>query len=242
MGREVKDTALAHSVRGNPRVASDSTKRFVLDPVVAAATAGDELAFSELVHRHGRELRAHCYRMLGSYEDAEDLTQETFLRAWRGRESFRGHSSFRAWLYRIATNVCLTALERRSGRQETARREETASSQSSDRQFEGVATTDAGPDDEVVSKETIELALRVAARCLPPRQRSVVYLRDVLDWSAKDTAELLETSLASVTSAHQRARTTLRRHLPERRLEWPWRAPSEGPRLSEPRWLGGRHG
>ena len=237
----MKDTAPVHSMQGNSRATFDS-KRF-MDPVVAAATAGDESAFSELVNRHGLELRAHCYRMLGSYEDSEDLTQETFLRAWRSRESFRGHSSFRAWLYRIATNACLTALERRSGRQETARREETASSRSSDRQFEGVATTDAAPDDEVVSKETIELALRVAARCLPPRQRAVVYLRDVLDWSAKDTAELLETSLASVTSAHQRARTTLRRHLPERRLEWTtWRAPSEGPRLSEPRWLGGRCG
>jgi RNA polymerase sigma-70 factor (ECF subfamily) len=192
----------------------------VLDPVVAAATAGDESAFSELVHRHGRELRAHCYRMLGSYEDSEDLTQETFLRAWHSRASFRGHSSFRAWLHRIATNACLTALERRSGRQGTTRREEAASSSPSDRQFEGIATADAGPDDEVVSKETIELALGVAVRYLPPRQRAVLYLRDVLDWSARDTAELLETSLASVTSAHQRARTTLRRHLPERRLEW----------------------
>jgi RNA polymerase sigma-70 factor (ECF subfamily) len=239
----VKETALAHSERGNPRVASDHTKWFVLDPVVAAATAGDESAFSELVHRYGRELRAHCYRMLGSYEDSEDLTQETFLRAWRSRESFRGQSSFRAWLYRIASNACLTALERRSARQETACREELASSQPSDRQFEGIATTDAGPDDEVASKETIELALRVAVRYLPPRQRAVVYLRDVLDWSARDTAELLETSLASVTSAHQRARTTLRRHLPERRLEWTtWRAPSEDPRLTVLRRLGGRYG
>lgn len=233
----MKDTALAHSVRGT----SDPTQRLVLDPVVAAATAGDESAFSELVLRYGRELRAHCYRMLGSYEDAEDLTQETFLRAWRSRESFRGHSSFRAWLHRIASNACISALERRSGRQETARKEEMASSPHSDRQLEGIATMDAGPDDEVVSKETIELALR--AGYLPPRQRAVLYLRDVLDWSARDTAELLETSLASVTSAHQRARTTLRRHLPERRLEWTtWRAPSTDPRLSEPRCQGGRRG
>ena len=183
----MKDTALAHSVRGNRRVASDHPRRFVLDPVVAAATAGDESAFTELVHRYGRELSAHCYRMLGSYEDAEDLTQETFLRAWRSRESFRGHSSFRAWLHRIATNACLTAL-RQSRRQGTARSVETASSRPSDLQFEGIATTDAGLDDEVVSKETIELALRVAVRYLPPRQRAVVYLRDVLDWSARDTA------------------------------------------------------
>lgn len=239
---DVKDTALAYSVRGNPRVASDHTQRLVLDPVVAAATAGDESAFSELVHRHGRELRAHCYRMVGSYEDAEDLTQETFLRAWRSRESFRGHASFRSWLYRIATNACLTALERQSNRQETAREEQRGSSRSWNRQYEGIATTDTGPDDKVVSKETIELALRVAARYLPPRQRAVVYLRDVLDWSARDTAELLETSLASITSAHQRARTTLRRHLPER-LEWTtWRAPSEEMRVSERRCLGGQCG
>jgi RNA polymerase sigma-70 factor, ECF subfamily len=208
------------------------TQRHV-DPIVAAATGGDESAFSELVHRYGRELRAHCHRMLGSYEDSEDLTQETFLRAWHSRESFRGHSSFRAWLYRIATNACLTALERRSRRRETVHEEEIASSGPSDRPFEGIATTDAGPYDEVVSNETIELALRVAVRYLPPRQRAVVYLRDVLDWSARDTAELLETSLASVTSAHQRARTTLRKHLPERLELTTWRAPSEDPRLQE---------
>jgi RNA polymerase sigma-70 factor, ECF subfamily len=243
VGREVKDTALAHSVTGNPRVASDHTTWLVLDPVVAAATAGDESAFSEIVHRYGRELRAHCYRMLGSYEDAEDLTQETFLRAWRSRDSFRGNSSFRAWLHRIATNACLTALERRSGRQGTVGREELTSRRPSDRQLEGIATTDIGPDDEIVSNETIELALRAAVRCLPPRQRAVLYLRDVLDWSARDTAELLETSVASVTSAHQRARTTLRRHLPEHRLEWTTsQAPSEDPRLSNLRRLGGRHG
>jgi RNA polymerase sigma-70 factor, ECF subfamily len=213
----VTDTALTQSVRGNPRVASDRRMWFVPDPVAAAAIAGDESAFSELVHRYGHELRAHCFRLLGSYEDAEDLTQETFLRAWRGRESFRGRATFRTWLHRIATNACLTALERRSGRRETAHREETAST---DRQFEGIATTDAGPDDEVAAKETVELALRAAVRYLPPRQRAVVYLRDVLDWTARDTAEFLDTSLASVTSAHQRARTTLRKHLPERRLEW----------------------
>ena len=207
----MENTALVDPPRGDSRVDSDHRKRFVPDPVVAAATAGDESAFSELVHRYGQELRAHCYRMLGSYEDSEDLTQETFLRAWRGRESFRGHSSFRAWLYRIATNVCLTALERRSGRQETARREETP---------EESATTDVGPDDEVVSKESVEIAVRFAVRHLPPRQRAIVYLRDVLDFTARDTAEFLETSLASVTSAHQRARTTLRKHLPERDLEW----------------------
>src|ERR671915_1556360 len=83
------------------------------DPVVAAATAGDVPAFSRLVDRHRREIQVHCYRMLGSFEDSEDLTQETFLRAWRKRAGYEGRSSFRAWLYRIATNACLDALERR---------------------------------------------------------------------------------------------------------------------------------
>ena len=210
-------------------------QRHELDTVVAAATGGDESAFSDLVHRYGGELRAHCYRMLGSYEDSEDLTQETFFRAWLNRESFRGDSSFRAWLYRIATNACLSALERRSRRRETVRAEKVASSQPSGQSFETIATSDAGPHDEVVSKEAVELALRVAARYLPPRQRAVVYLRDVLDWPVRDTAELLETSPASVTSAHQRARTTLRKHLPERRLEWATRpGRSDDHRLSAP--------
>jgi RNA polymerase sigma-70 factor, ECF subfamily len=180
-----------------------------LDPVVAAATAGDESAFSELVHRYRRELRVHCYRMLRSYEDSEDLTQETFLRAWHRRESFQGRS-FRAWLYAIATNSCLAALERRARRKETARREGAASIWSSYRLLENSATTDPGPEDEVVSKEATELTFRVAARHLPPRQRAVVVLRDVLGWSAKETARLLGTSPASVNSAHQRARATLR--------------------------------
>ena len=104
--------------RGGFMSTVETTQMHEVDPVVAAATAGDESAFSELVHRYRHELRAHCYRMLGSYEDSEDLTQETFLRAWHSRESFRGHSSFRTWLHRIATNACLTALERRSRRPE----------------------------------------------------------------------------------------------------------------------------
>ena len=185
------------------------TPRHELDTVVAAATAGDEYAFSELVHRYGRELRVHCYRMLGSYEDSEDLTQETFLRAWRSLESFRGRS-FRAWLYRIATNACLTTLERRARRRETVPRKGAASIWPSHLLLENIATKDTGPEDEVVSKEATELVFRVAGRHLPPRQRAVVFLRDVLGSSARDTAHLLGTSLASVNSAHQRARATLR--------------------------------
>jgi RNA polymerase sigma-70 factor (ECF subfamily) len=195
------------------------TPRDRLDAVVAAATAGDESAFSELVHRYHRELRAHCYRMLGSYEDSEDLTQETFLRAWNKRATFRG-SSFRAWLYRIATNACLSALDRRARRRQIDHATDAWNHPGPDALLNGIETTDAGPDAEVTAKETLELAFLVAIQSLPPRQRGVLFLCDVLGWPAKDTAALLETSVASVTSAQQRARATLRKRLPERRLDW----------------------
>jgi RNA polymerase sigma-70 factor (ECF subfamily) len=172
-----------------------------LDSVVVAATAGDESAFSELVERHRRELQAHAYRIVGSREDAEDLTQETFLRAWRMRESFQGRASFRAWLYRIATNTCLSALERRSRRPQGVQ---------SPGALEAIPAADAEPDEVLVTKETAHLAVLAAVQHLPPRQRAVLIVRDVLGWPAKETAALLGTSVASVTSAHQRARSTLR--------------------------------
>jgi RNA polymerase sigma-70 factor (ECF subfamily) len=194
---------------------------------VAAATAGDESAFSELTERYRPELRVHCYRMLGSFEDSEDLTQETFLRAWRKRASFKGSSSFRAWLYRIATNACLDALERRPRPAPQAQ----AAGQAAafeipwlqpypDRLLEEMSTTDPEPEAAVVAKETIELAFLVAIQHLPPRQRAVLILRDVLDWSARDAAAVLDGSVASVNSALQRARAALKKHLPERRLDW----------------------
>ena len=189
------------------------------DAAVAAAQAGDEAAFSGLVERYRPELQVHCYRMLGSFEDSEDLTQETFLRAWRKRRGFKGKSSFRAWLYRIATNACLDALARRP-RRVLPQSEVPWLQPYPDELLDEVSATDAGPDDVVVSKETIELAFLVAIQHLSPKQRAVLILRDVLGWSAKDTASLLETSVASVTSALQRARATLKRHLPVRRDDW----------------------
>ena len=189
------------------------------DAAVAAAQAGDEAAFSGLVERYRPELQVHCYRMLGSFEDSEDLTQETFLRAWRKRRGFKGKSSFRAWLYRIATNACLDALARRP-RRVLPHSEVPWLQPYPDELLDEVSATDAGPDDVVVSKETIELAFLVAIQHLSPKQRAVLILRDVLGWSAKDTASLLETSVASVTSALQRARATLKRHLPVRRDDW----------------------
>jgi RNA polymerase sigma-70 factor (ECF subfamily) len=212
--------------------------------VVAAAHAGDESAFGALVERYQRELQVHCYRMLGSFEDSEDLVQETFLRAWRKRESFEGRSTFRAWLYRIATNACLDFLDRHPRhpfpRQVMPASDPRASALHPaeipwlqpypDRLLEPIAPSDAEPDTAVVAKETIELAFLAAIQHLPPRQRAVLILRDVLGWSANETAALLEVSIAAVKSALQRARPTLKQHLPQQRLDW---APSLEPTADE---------
>jgi RNA polymerase sigma-70 factor (ECF subfamily) len=210
------------------------------DDVVAAARAGDESAFAVLVERHRGELRVHCYRMLGSFDESEDLVQETFLRAWKNLRGFEGRSSFRAWLYRIATNTCLDALDGRARRvlphnvappsdpsAPLPPRTDIAWLQPyPDRLWEPVAPSEAQPDSVVVARETIELAFLAAIQHLPPRQRAALILCDVLGWPAKQTAALLEGSVASVNSALQRARATLREHLPERRMEW---APSAEP-------------
>jgi RNA polymerase sigma-70 factor (ECF subfamily) len=181
----------------------------------------DEAAFSELAERYRPEMRVHCYRMLGSFEDSEDAVQETLLRAWRRRETFEGRSTFRAWLYRIATNACLDALGRRERRLQVATSPEVPWLQPfPDHLLEEIPAHEDEPDAAVVAKETIELAFMTAIQHLPPRQRAVLILRDVLDWTARDTAGLLDASVASVNSALQRARAAMKRHLPERRLEW----------------------
>jgi RNA polymerase sigma-70 factor (ECF subfamily) len=191
---------------------------------------GDETAFAEQVERHRRELRVHCYRMLGSYDEAEDLVQETFLRAWKGRDGFAGHSSLRAWLYRIATNSCLDTLRHRARRvlpQDLAPpfSPDTDLPQRTDIPWlqpfpDGAAPVETEPDAVAVTRETMELAFLAAIQHLPPRQRAVLILRDVLGWSAKEAASALDASVPSTNSALQRARATLREHLPERRLEW----------------------
>ena len=192
---------------------------------LAAARAGDQSAFAALVEPYRGELQAHCYRMLGSYEDSEDLVQETFLRAWRRRKSFQGRSSFRAWLYRIATNACLDVIERRP---RTARAGEGSKPLAEvpwlqpypDEALEAVPSADAEPETEVVARETMELAFIAAIQLLPPKQRAALILRDVLGWSAAETAALLETSVPAANSALQRARATMKRRLPSRRIEW----------------------
>jgi len=181
----------------------------------------DEAAFSELAERYRPEMRVHCYRMLGSFEDSEDAVQETLLRAWRRRETFEGRSTFRAWLYRIATNACLDALGRRERGLQVATGPEVPWLQPfPDHLLEEIPADEDEPDAAVVAKETIELAFMTAIQHLPPRQRAVLILRDVLDWTAKDAAGLLGSSVASVNSALQRARAAMKQHLPERRLEW----------------------
>jgi RNA polymerase sigma-70 factor (ECF subfamily) len=183
----------------------------------------DEAAFAVQFERHRRELQVHCYRMLGSLQDAEDLVQETFLRAWRNRESFEGRSSFRTWLYRIATNACLDALKRRRSRPAELGGgfgELPWLQPYPDHLLEEVADTEAGPDSTVTAKETIELAFMAAIQHLPPTQRAVLILRDVLGFTAKDTASLLDTSVPSANSALQRARETMQGRLPARRAEW----------------------
>jgi RNA polymerase sigma-70 factor (TIGR02960 family) len=190
--------------------------------VIAAATAGDEAAFATLVGRHRRELHVHCYRMLASFEEAEDAVQETFMRAWNKRATFAGGPGFRAWLYTIATNACIDA-QRRNARQLTTLqsfRDIPWLQPYPDRLLDELAATDGEPDAVVVAKETIELTFLAAIQLLPARQRAALLLRDVLGWSAAETAELLETSVAAANSALQRARATLQEHLPERRVDW----------------------
>ncbi len=153
--------------------------------------------------------------------DSEDLVQETLLRAWRKRDTYQARSSFRAWLYRIATNVCLDALERRRRRPRAAHDLESGGTPlCPDPLPDEIATAGADPHAEVASKETIELVFLAAIQHLPPRQRAVLILRAVFGWSATDAASLLDASVPSVNSALQRARRTLKDRLPEQRLEW----------------------
>ncbi|MET7940222.1 sigma-70 family RNA polymerase sigma factor [Streptomyces sp. NPDC005302] len=194
------------------------------DPVLA------ESDFAVLVEPYRRELRVHCYRMSGSYDDAEDLVQETFLRAWRAREGYAGKASVRTWLYRIATNACLD-LQRRTARRpqryEPLPGMNHGSAEPPARVTwlqpypdEDLPSAEEQPDAHAVSRETLELVFLAAIQHLPARQRAVLVLRDVLGLSAAETAEALEMTVASVNSALQRARPTLRDRLPRRRTEW----------------------
>ncbi|WP_393098883.1 sigma-70 family RNA polymerase sigma factor [Streptomyces sp. LN325] len=189
-----------------------------------------ESDFAALVEPYRRELRVHCYRMAGSYDDAEDLVQETFLRAWRARDGFAGRASVRTWLYRIATNTCLD-FQRRTARRPQRYEPLPGMNHGSAEPPARITWLQPYPDEDLpsagdqpdalaVSRETMELVFLAAIQHLPPRQRAVLVLRDVLGLSAAETAQALEMTVASVNSALQRARPTLRDRLPRRRTEW----------------------
>jgi RNA polymerase sigma-70 factor (ECF subfamily) len=176
--------------------------------LLAAAQAGDERAFRRLVEPYRHALEVHCYRMLGSAQDAEDFAQETLLRAWRALERFEPRVKFQTWLYRIATNACLDELERRPRRPEPV-------DPFPGRPSDETASPTYDPAARYAIREGMELALLRAIQELPGRQRAVLIFRDVLGWTAPEVAELLESTVASVNSALQRARGTLEQHLPE---------------------------
>jgi RNA polymerase sigma-70 factor (ECF subfamily) len=188
------------------------------------ARAGDEDAFRRLAEPHRREIELHCYRMLGSLHDAEDATQETFLRAWRHLPGFEGRSSFRAWLYRIATNCCLTSIAHRPPRllpqQDMDPLDGTAAPVPADESVwlgpypDALLDLASDPSARYEQREAVGLAFVAALQLLPGRQRAALILRDVLAMSAKETADILETSVASANSALQRARTSIRSRLP----------------------------
>jgi RNA polymerase sigma-70 factor (ECF subfamily) len=217
--------------------------------VVSAVRTGGADAFSSLTERYRRELLVHCYRMVGSLQDAEDLVQETFLRAWRARSGFEGRSSLRAWLYRIATNVCLDAIKRSQRRVRVVDAPSMSDRPPSfdevpwlqpfpDHLLEDAVAGGAEPESAVVAKETIELAFLAAIQHLPPRPRAVLILRDVLGWSASETAEALDGSVAAVNSALQRARGRLQELGRPGRLDWsPVVSPTRQERLVVQRYM-----
>lgn len=197
----------------------------VTEEILARARAGDEDAFRELTDPYRRELQLHCYRILGSLQDAEDLAQETLLAAWRGLEGFEGRALVRAWLYRIATNRCLNALRDRERRpreaqpmieppEPTRRTEPVWLEPYPDVLLEGLENASAGPEARYEMREAVGLAFVTALQHLPPRQRAVLVLREVLGFRAAEVAEMLDTSEASVKAALQRARATLEARLP----------------------------
>jgi RNA polymerase sigma-70 factor (TIGR02960 family) len=184
------------------------------------ARSGDEVAFRELVEPYRRELQAHCYRILGSTQDAEDMVQETLLAAWRGLAHFEGRAPLRAWLYRIATNRCLNALRDEARRpllparvaelpEPTRRTEPVWLEPYPDALLDGIADLSPGPEARYDSKESLTLAFVVALQQLPPRQRAVLVLRDVLGFHAAEVAAMLDGTVHSVNSALKRARATL---------------------------------
>lgn len=206
------------------------------DPIetarLEAARRGDQAAFSHLAEPYRGELHIHCYRILGSLYEAEDLVQETMLRAWRRLDTYEGRASFRAWLYKIATNACLDALDHRRARRSLP----LSAFPASDPQAmvappmtepvwlepfpdEWLVEMAAGPEARYLSGESVSLAFLAALQVLPPRQRAVLILSDVLDWSAREVAEMTGLTVSAVNSALHRARATLARQYHGKEME-----------------------
>ena len=193
----------------------------------------DRLAFERLSLAHRRELKLHCYRMMGSLNEADDLVQETFLKAWRARTQFDGRGSARGWLYSIATNSCLNAIKARSSTRRILEQPGRPPSKGKaaggpaaelawlepypNAELPDIADDRPGPEARYEAREAVRLAFVAAIQLLPPRQRAALLLCDVLGWSAIETAQLLGGSTASINSALQRARATLGEHYPQGR-------------------------
>jgi RNA polymerase sigma-70 factor (ECF subfamily) len=192
----------------------------------------DRLAFERFTAAHRRELKLHCYRMMGSLHEADDLVQDTFLRAWRARSEFDGRGSVRGWLYTIATNSCLNALKARSRARRILQQpgqppsdgpatggptEMTWLEPYPDAELPAIVDHTPGPEARYEAREAVQLAFVAAIQDLPPRQRAALLLSDVLGWSAVETAQLLGGSTASINSALQRARATLAARYPQGR-------------------------
>jgi RNA polymerase sigma-70 factor (TIGR02960 family) len=194
--------------------------------LIARARAGDGDAFRELTGPHRRELQVHCYRMLGSFQDAEDALQDTLLAAWRGLGGFDGRASMRTWLYRIATNRCLNALRSASRRpakawdnpeveppEPTRLGEVVWLEPYPDASLSGAIDVPLGPEARYEQREAISLAFVTALQVLPARQRAVLILREVLGYHAKEVADMLDSTVDAVNSALKRARASLRHRL-----------------------------
>jgi RNA polymerase sigma-70 factor (TIGR02960 family) len=199
----------------------------VTDDLISRARAGNDDAFRALTEPHRRELQVHCYRMLGSFQDAEDVLQDTMLAAWQGLAGFEGRASVRTWLYRIATNRCLNALRSASRRPakewdvpgvelpEPSRLGEIVWLEPfPDTLLEGAINVPLGPEARYVQTESISLAFVRGLQVLPPRQLAVLILRDVLGFHANEVAEMMESTVESVNSALKRARASLLRRRP----------------------------